>query len=159
MMNDEWRIFKLSTPGATPYGGMLQLFFDGALAGQVLRLVFDTAALRGRHRSRVQGLVTRRGAAARADGVAAQLCPPERGSVAHRGGQFAGRLDFFNGALAGQVAAARRAALRQQNYSYAYGVAMRSGACCAGRQSRSATLSTINAVSGKFALYRHHQNL
>jgi hypothetical protein len=38
---------------------MLQLFFDGALAGQVLRLVFDTAALRWRHRSRVKVLATR----------------------------------------------------------------------------------------------------
>ena len=40
-------------------------------------------------------------------------------------GQFAKGLDSFDCALAGQIAAARRAALRQRNYSYACGVAMR----------------------------------
>jgi len=66
----------------------------------------------------------------------ARVCDPQRRT------NYGTLQLFFACALAGQIAAARRAALRQQYYSYACGLVTRQGARCAGRQSRSATLST-----------------
>jgi hypothetical protein len=80
--------------------------------------------------------------AGRQSGRSATLCPPECGSVTRSNGQFAGGRDSFDCALAGQIAAARRAALRVRNCSCAEGLVTRQGARYAGRQSRSATLPT-----------------
>jgi hypothetical protein len=107
-----------------------------------------SAAQGRRSLSRADDLATHQVPAAQVDGVAAQLCPPERGSVTRSNGRFAGRLDFSYCVLAGQIAAARRAALRQQNYSYACGVVMRQ-VPAARADKVVARLGTHDAVLGK----------
>ena len=60
MTNDEFSNYQLQ--GKRPMAGSFNCFSTALWLAKLLRLVFDTAALRGRHRSRAQGLVTPQGA-------------------------------------------------------------------------------------------------